>query len=120
MSETRIITNCGNFALDREKAVRAGHVGGHKSSGNFANDRARAVKPDVRAVNAATVVAERRTTGAISRRIVNVHRKPGAKAGTIATVSSRDFHDRAGSERGGSAALTVWSSACAKPGPSSR
>ncbi|HTB47878.1 MAG TPA: KGG domain-containing protein [Acetobacteraceae bacterium] len=44
MSETRIITNRGNFALDREKAVRAGHVGGQKSSGNFANNRARAVE----------------------------------------------------------------------------
>jgi general stress protein YciG len=44
MSETRIITNRGNFALDREKASRAGHVGGQKSSGNFARDRARAVE----------------------------------------------------------------------------
>ena len=44
MSESRTITNRGNFALDREKASRAGHVGGQKSSGNFANNRARAVE----------------------------------------------------------------------------
>jgi uncharacterized protein len=44
MSESRTITNRGNFAFDREKASRAGHVGGQKSSGNFAHDRARAVE----------------------------------------------------------------------------
>lgn len=35
--------NPGNFAEDRAKAARAGHVGGQHSSGNFANDRGRAV-----------------------------------------------------------------------------
>ncbi|HTW69052.1 MAG TPA: general stress protein, partial [Acetobacteraceae bacterium] len=44
MSETRTITNRGNFALDREKASRAGRVGGQKSSGNFAHNRVRAVE----------------------------------------------------------------------------
>lgn len=36
--------NRGNFAEDRDKASRAGRVGGQRSSGNFANDRARAVE----------------------------------------------------------------------------
>jgi general stress protein YciG len=35
--------NPGNFAEDRAKAARAGHVGGQHSSGNFAHDRERAV-----------------------------------------------------------------------------
>lgn len=34
--------NPGNFAEDRAKAARAGHVGGQHSSGNFAYDRERA------------------------------------------------------------------------------
>lgn len=36
--------NPGNFAEDREKAARAGHIGGQHSSGNFANDRERAAQ----------------------------------------------------------------------------
>lgn len=36
--------NPGNFAEDRKKAVRAGHVGGQHSSGNFARNRERAVE----------------------------------------------------------------------------
>jgi len=36
--------NSGNFAEDREKASRAGHIGGQHSSGNFAHDRERAVE----------------------------------------------------------------------------
>jgi hypothetical protein len=36
--------NPGNFAEDRAKAARAGHIGGQRSSGNFANDRGRAVE----------------------------------------------------------------------------
>jgi len=36
--------NPGNFAEDREKASRAGKVGGQHSSGNFANDRERAAE----------------------------------------------------------------------------
>jgi general stress protein YciG len=36
--------NPGNFAEDRERAARAGHIGGQHSSGNFANNRARAVE----------------------------------------------------------------------------
>lgn len=36
--------NPGNFAEDRARAARAGHVGGQHSSGNFANDRVRAVE----------------------------------------------------------------------------
>jgi hypothetical protein len=36
--------NPGNFAEDRAKAARAGHIGGQHSSGNFANDRGRAVE----------------------------------------------------------------------------
>lgn len=35
--------NPGNFAENRAKAVRAGHIGGQHSSGNFAHDRDRAV-----------------------------------------------------------------------------
>jgi uncharacterized protein len=42
MAEERHSGNPGNFAEDREKASRAGHVGGQHSSGNFANDRERA------------------------------------------------------------------------------
>jgi uncharacterized protein len=36
--------NPGNFAEDPERASRAGHVGGQRSSGNFARDRKRAVE----------------------------------------------------------------------------
>ena len=36
--------NPGNFAEDREKASRAGSVGGQHSPGNFANDRERAAE----------------------------------------------------------------------------
>jgi uncharacterized protein len=36
--------NPGNFAEDREKASRAGRVGGQHSSGNFANNRERAAE----------------------------------------------------------------------------
>jgi general stress protein YciG len=42
MAEAPHSGNPGNFAEDREKAARAGHVGGQHSSGNFANDRERA------------------------------------------------------------------------------
>ena len=44
MAEQRHTGNPGNFAEDREKASRAGHVGGQHSSGNFANDRERAAE----------------------------------------------------------------------------
>ncbi|MBV9248568.1 MAG: general stress protein [Acetobacteraceae bacterium] len=44
MSENHPIRNRGNFAEDRERASRAGHIGGQRSSGNFAHDRARAVE----------------------------------------------------------------------------
>ena len=44
MAEERHTGNPGNFAEDREKALRAGHVGGQHSSGNFANDRERAAE----------------------------------------------------------------------------
>jgi general stress protein YciG len=44
MAEERRSGNPGNFAEDREKASRAGHVGGQHSSGNFANDRERAAE----------------------------------------------------------------------------
>jgi general stress protein YciG len=44
MAETQHSGNPGNFAEDREKASRAGHVGGQHSSGNFANNRERAVE----------------------------------------------------------------------------
>ena len=44
MSESHPITNRGNFALDRAKASRAGHLGGQRSSGNFARNRARAAE----------------------------------------------------------------------------
>jgi hypothetical protein len=44
MAEQRHTGNPGNFAEDREKASRAGQVGGQHSSGNFANDRERAAE----------------------------------------------------------------------------
>lgn len=44
MSDQHSTRNRGNFAEDREKAARAGRVGGQRSSGNFAHDRARAVE----------------------------------------------------------------------------
>jgi general stress protein YciG len=44
MAEAQHSGNRGNFAEDREKAARAGHVGGQHSSGNFANDRERAAE----------------------------------------------------------------------------
>jgi uncharacterized protein len=43
MAERRVV-NPGNFAEDRERASRAGHLGGQHSSGNFAHDRERAVQ----------------------------------------------------------------------------
>ena len=44
MAEERRSRNPGNFAEDRERASRAGHVGGQHSSGNFAHDRERAAE----------------------------------------------------------------------------
>lgn len=44
MADGRHTGNPGNFAEDREKAARAGHIGGQNSSGNFARDRERAVQ----------------------------------------------------------------------------
>jgi general stress protein YciG len=44
MAEQRHTGNPGNFAEDREKASRAGQIGGQHSSGNFANDRERAAE----------------------------------------------------------------------------
>ena len=44
MAEERQTRNPGNFAQDREKASRAGHIGGQHSSGNFAHDRERAAE----------------------------------------------------------------------------
>jgi len=44
MAEQQHTGNPGNFAEDREKASRAGHIGGQHSSGNFANDREKAVE----------------------------------------------------------------------------
>jgi general stress protein YciG len=44
MAEQRHSGNPGNFAEDREKAARAGHIGGQHSSGNFAHDRERAAE----------------------------------------------------------------------------
>ena len=44
MAEQRRAANPGNFAEDRERAARAGHIGGQHSSGNFANDRGRAAE----------------------------------------------------------------------------
>jgi uncharacterized protein len=44
MAEERRSPNPGNFAEDRERASRAGRIGGQHSSGNFANDRERAAE----------------------------------------------------------------------------
>lgn len=44
MSDRQSTRNRGNFAEDRERAARAGRVGGQRSSGNFAQDRMRAVE----------------------------------------------------------------------------
>ena len=44
MTEERRSPNPGNFAEDRERASRAGRVGGQHSSGNFANNRERAAE----------------------------------------------------------------------------
>ena len=44
MTEERRSPNPGNFAEDRERASRAGRIGGQHSSGNFANNRERAAE----------------------------------------------------------------------------
>lgn len=44
MSDQQHARNPGNFAADREKASRAGHIGGQHSSGNFAHNPARAAE----------------------------------------------------------------------------
>ncbi|HQT78636.1 MAG: stress-induced protein [Rhodospirillales bacterium 20-64-7] len=44
MAEERRSRNPGNFAEDRARAARAGHIGGQHSSGNFAHDRERAAE----------------------------------------------------------------------------
>jgi general stress protein YciG len=44
MAEQRHTGNPGNFAEDRAKASRAGHIGGQHSSGNFAHDPVRAAE----------------------------------------------------------------------------
>jgi uncharacterized protein len=36
--------NPGNFAANRERASKAGHIGGRNSSGNFAHNRERAAE----------------------------------------------------------------------------
>ena len=62
MAEERKSTNPGNFAEDREKAARAGHIGGQHSSGNFAHDRARAVEAGRKGGQASHGGGERKTT----------------------------------------------------------
>src|ERR1700690_1865025 len=44
MAEEKHTGNPGNFAEDRERASRAGQVGGQHSSGNFAKDPQRAAE----------------------------------------------------------------------------
>jgi general stress protein YciG len=44
MAEQRHTGNSGNFAEDRAKASRAGHIGGQHSSGNFAHNPQRAAE----------------------------------------------------------------------------
>jgi hypothetical protein len=44
MAEKLHTGNPGNFAEDREKASRAGHLGGQHSSGNFAHNPRRAAE----------------------------------------------------------------------------
>ncbi|HEX2940795.1 MAG TPA: general stress protein [Rhodopila sp.] len=44
MAEERRSRNPGNFAEDRARAARAGHIGGQHSSGNFAHNRERAAE----------------------------------------------------------------------------
>ena len=44
MAEGQPPRNRGNFAEDREKASRAGRIGGQRSPGNFARDPARAAE----------------------------------------------------------------------------
>jgi general stress protein YciG len=44
MADEHRSPNRGNFAEDREKASRAGRIGGQHSSGNFANNRERAAE----------------------------------------------------------------------------
>jgi uncharacterized protein len=44
MAEKQRSPNPGNFAEDRERASRAGRIGGQHSSGNFAHDRERAAE----------------------------------------------------------------------------
>jgi general stress protein YciG len=44
MAEQPHTGNPGNFAEDRERASRAGHIGGQRSSGNFANNSRRAAE----------------------------------------------------------------------------
>jgi uncharacterized protein len=44
MSDQPHTGNPGNFAEDRQKAVRAGRLGGQRSSGNFSRNRERAVE----------------------------------------------------------------------------
>ncbi|HUN43801.1 MAG TPA: general stress protein [Acetobacteraceae bacterium] len=44
MTEQRHTGNPGNFAEDREKASRAGHVGGQQSGGNFVDNPERAAE----------------------------------------------------------------------------
>jgi uncharacterized protein len=44
MSEQQHTGRPGNFAEDRERASRAGQIGGRRSSGNFAHNRARAAE----------------------------------------------------------------------------
>jgi hypothetical protein len=44
MADEHRSPNRGNFAEDRERASRAGRIGGQHSSGNFANNRERAAE----------------------------------------------------------------------------
>ncbi|WP_428488983.1 general stress protein [Rhodopila sp.] len=82
MSESQHTGNPGNFAEDRAKAARAGHVGGQHSSGNFANDRERAARAG-------------RKGGQMS------HGRPrGSDAGTGGSEAERGSASETASERG--------------------
>ena len=63
MADQRHTGNPGNFAENREKASRAGHIGGQHSSGNFANDRERAAEAGRKGGEARTAAPVRRSPG---------------------------------------------------------
>jgi general stress protein YciG len=106
MAGTQHSGNPGNFAEDREKAARAGHVGGQHSSGNFANDRERAAEAGRKGGQASHGAggSSQGSTGSDSRQATSG--SGGQKSGNFA--DDREKASEAGRKGGRSSHWICW------------